>query len=180
MDNAAPGGPSQGFVQQSSGRHPVSSVRGAVSHRRTLNLPAIPRASPGAFMRRKVESCSSSFPLGRLAVSCLGVLLSLLATPAAIASEAELVIPDLASVDFLGVSGRTLLFTGIGVCFLGLAFGLVMYRQLQALPVHSSMREISELIYEPCKTYLLTQAKFILILRPFITVIMVAYFGRLR
>jgi K(+)-stimulated pyrophosphate-energized sodium pump len=131
-------------------------------------------------MRRKVESRSFNFPLGRLAVSCLGVLLSLLATPAAIASEAELVIPDLGTVDFLGVSGRTLLFTGIGVCFLGLVFGLVMYRQLQALPVHSSMREISELIYETCKTYLLTQGKFILILWSFIAVIMVAYFGWLR
>src|SRR2546426_1166520 len=131
-------------------------------------------------MRRKVESCSFNFPLGRLAVSCLGVLLSLVATPAAIASEADLVIPDLASVDFLGVSGRTLLFTGIGVCFLGLVFGLVMYRQLQALPVHSSMREISELIYETCKTYLLTQGKFILLLWSFIAVIMVAYFGWLR
>jgi K(+)-stimulated pyrophosphate-energized sodium pump len=131
-------------------------------------------------MRRKVESCSFKFPLGRLAISCLGVLLSLVAAPAAIASEAELVIPDLGTVDFLGVSGRTLLFTGIGVCFLGLAFGLVMYRQLRALPVHRSMLEISELIYETCKTYLLTQGKFILILWTFIAVIMVAYFGWLR
>jgi len=97
-----------------------------------------------------------------------------------LASEAELVIPDHGSVMFLGVSGRTLLFSGILVCFLGLAFGMVIYRQLKALPVHSSMLEISELIYETCKTYLQTQGKFILILWAFIAVIMVAYFGWLR
>src|SRR5262245_60152198 len=107
-------------------------------------------------------------------------LVGLLRASAARASEAELVIPDLGAVAFLGVSGRTLLFGGIAVCLLGLAFGLVIYRQLQALPVHRSMREISELIYETCKTYLLTQGKFILLLWAFIAVIMVAYFGWLR
>ncbi|HUE38698.1 MAG TPA: sodium-translocating pyrophosphatase, partial [Candidatus Binatia bacterium] len=108
----------------------------------------------------------------------LGLLL--LYAQTALGSEAELIIPDLGSVQFLGVSGRTLLFGGIGVCVLGLVFGLVMYRQLQALPVHRSMLEISELIYETCKTYLITQGKFILILWTFIAVIMVAYFGWLR
>jgi K(+)-stimulated pyrophosphate-energized sodium pump len=96
------------------------------------------------------------------------------------ASEAELIIPDLASVAFLGVSGWMLLFSGIFVCALGLVFGLVIYRQLHSLPVHRSMRDISELIYETCKTYLLTQGKFILILWAFIAVIIVAYFGWLR
>jgi len=116
----------------------------------------------------------------RTVVRLLGLLLPFLAVPAATASEAELVIPDLGSVAFLGLSGRTLLFGGIGVCLLGLAFGLVIYRQLQALPVHRSMLEISELIYETCKTYLLTQGKFILLLWAFIAVIMVIYFGWLR
>jgi K(+)-stimulated pyrophosphate-energized sodium pump len=116
----------------------------------------------------------------RTALRLLGLLLSFLAVPAATASEAELVIPDLGSVAFLGLSGRTLLFGGIGVCLLGLAFGLVIYRQLRALPVHRSMLEISELIYETCKTYLLTQGKFILLLWAFIAVIMVIYFGWLR
>jgi K(+)-stimulated pyrophosphate-energized sodium pump len=101
------------------------------------------------------------------------------AAPAA-ASEANLILPDLSSVQFLGVSGHNLLLAGMVVCGLGFLFGLVMYRQLQRLPVHGSMREISELIYETCKTYLLTQGKFILLLEVFIGAIMVFYFGWLR
>ena len=69
--------------------------------------------------------------------------------------EAELVLPDLSSATFLGgIDGRTLLLGGLLVCVLGLAFGLVIYQQLKNLPVHRSMLEISELIYETCKTYL--------------------------
>ncbi|MFO1520111.1 MAG: sodium-translocating pyrophosphatase [bacterium] len=96
------------------------------------------------------------------------------------ASEAELVLPDLASVSFLGYSGRTLLMAGLAVCFLGLLFGIVIYSQVKKMPVHRSMREISELIYETCKTYLTTQGKFLIILEIFIGVIMVFYFGVLR
>ncbi|HJW70701.1 MAG TPA: sodium/proton-translocating pyrophosphatase, partial [Candidatus Binatia bacterium] len=92
-------------------------------------------------------------------------------------SEIDLVVPDLASVSFLGVDGHTLLLFGLGVCVLGLVFGLVIYGQLKNLPVHRSMREISELIYETCKTYLITQGRFILILWLFIGAIMVVYFG---
>ncbi|HKO01743.1 MAG TPA: sodium/proton-translocating pyrophosphatase, partial [Thermoanaerobaculia bacterium] len=95
-------------------------------------------------------------------------------------TEANLVLPDLASVKFMGVSGRTLLMAGLIVCVLGLLFGFVIYGQLKNLPVHSSMREISELIYATCKTYLETQGKFILLLELFIGVIMVFYFGYLR
>ncbi|HUJ12236.1 MAG TPA: sodium-translocating pyrophosphatase [Thermoanaerobaculia bacterium] len=95
-------------------------------------------------------------------------------------SEANLILPDLSSVSFLGVSGQTLLLAGILVCILGGVFGLVMYVQLKNLPVHRSMREISELIYETCKTYLITQGKFLGILWVFIAVIMVIYFGALR
>jgi K(+)-stimulated pyrophosphate-energized sodium pump len=91
--------------------------------------------------------------------------------------EANLVLPDLASVQFLGMSGKALLSTGILVCIAGLAFGLVSSAQLARLPVHRSMREISELIYATCKTYLVTQAKFIAILFAFIGAIMVLYFG---
>jgi K(+)-stimulated pyrophosphate-energized sodium pump len=94
--------------------------------------------------------------------------------------EANLVLPDLGSVDFQGVNGRTLLMGGLGVCLLGLVFGLVIYTQLKNLPVHRSMLEISELIYETCKTYLITQGKFILLLEVFIGVIMVFYFGALQ
>jgi K(+)-stimulated pyrophosphate-energized sodium pump len=94
--------------------------------------------------------------------------------------EASLVLPDLSSVKFLGLSGSTLLMAGLVVCGLGLVFGLTIYGQLKRMPVHRSMREISELIYETCKTYLVTQGKFILILELFIGAIMVIYFGYLR
>jgi K(+)-stimulated pyrophosphate-energized sodium pump len=94
--------------------------------------------------------------------------------------EANLVLPDLGQVTFQGINGRTLLMGGLGVCLLGLTFGLVIFNQLKNLPVHRSMLEISELIYETCKTYLITQGKFILILELFIGVIMIFYFGALQ
>ncbi|CAN5679329.1 sodium-translocating pyrophosphatase [soil metagenome] len=93
--------------------------------------------------------------------------------------EANLVLPDLASVSFQGIDGRTLLMGGLFVSMVGLVFGLVIYRQLKNLPVHRSMLEISELIYETCKTYLITQGRFILILWVFIGIITAIYFGGL-
>ena len=94
--------------------------------------------------------------------------------------EANLKIPDLAQVSFGGMTGRALLQWGLLVCLLGLAFGMAIYRQLKGLPVHGSMREISELIYETCKTYLVTQGKFLMILWIFIAVIVTFYFGALQ
>jgi K(+)-stimulated pyrophosphate-energized sodium pump len=92
--------------------------------------------------------------------------------------EASLVVPDLSTVTFLGgIDGHTLLMSGLLVCALGLLFGLMTFTHLKNLPVHSSMREVSELIYETCKTYLTTQGRFILILWVFIAVIIAAYFG---
>jgi K(+)-stimulated pyrophosphate-energized sodium pump len=93
--------------------------------------------------------------------------------------EANLRIPDLNSVQFLGMGGETLLMWGLLVCGAGLLFALVIYGKLKNLPVHSSMREISELIYETCKTYLTTQGKFIMILWVFIGIIAAIYFGKL-
>src|SRR5262245_6753024 len=93
--------------------------------------------------------------------------------------EANLKIPDLSQVSVGGVNSRTLLGLGLGVCVLGLVFGLVIFGQLRRLPVHQAMREISELIYETCKTYLITQGKFILILEIFIGIIILLYFGLL-
>ena len=107
-------------------------------------------------------------------------LMPILASAPAAASEADLVLPDLSSQSFLGTDGHTLLLGGLVVCVLGLLFGIVIYHQLKNLPVHRSMREISELIYETCKTYLVTQGKFILLLELFIGAIMVIYFGWLR
>ena len=113
--------------------------------------------------------------------AALTTLVMLALAPAALAkSEADLILPDFRTVDFLGISGQTLLTLGIFVCLLGMAFGLWTFVQLKALPVHKSMLEVSELIYETCKTYLITQGKFILLLWGFITAIMVVYFGALR
>src|SRR3954451_18215879 len=111
----------------------------------------------GACLKKKTA------PVAAAAVA-LGLLL-LCPAPARAAGEASLVIPDLNSAHFIGgVGGRTLLSWGLLICGLGLVFGLLMYRHLKHLPVHRSMREVSETIYETCKTYLRTQGKFILIL----------------
>ena len=94
--------------------------------------------------------------------------------------EANLILPDLASEQFLGLNGRALLSLGLLVCLGGLVFGLLVYRRLRDLPVHASMREVAELIYATCKTYLVTQVKFLVVLEAFIAIIIVAYFGLLR
>jgi K(+)-stimulated pyrophosphate-energized sodium pump len=91
--------------------------------------------------------------------------------------EANLVLPDLSTVEFRGVNGRSLLMGGLVVCAFGLGFGLMTFTSLKNLPVHAAMREVSELIYETCKTYLNTQGRFILLLWAFIAVVIAAYFG---
>ncbi len=106
---------------------------------------------------------------------------ALLATNVAMASEADIVLPNLANQIFLGIfNGHSILLWGMLICIFGLIFGVMQYSQLRNLPVHKSMLEVSELIYETCKTYLFTQGKFILILEVFIGAIMVVYFGVLR
>ena len=111
----------------------------------------------------------------------IGVAIGAPATFAATeGGEASLKLPDLSQVKFLGLDGHTLLLVGLVFCGLGLLFGLLIYMQLQNLPVHRSMKEISELIYETCKTYLITQGKFIMLLWIFIAIIVIAYFGILR
>ena len=120
--------------------------------------------------------------------SATGAVLALLGAVAAYAQpvpqeaggggEANLKLPDLSQVNFLwGVDGHKLLLFGILFCIFGLVFGLVIYTRLKNLPVHRAMREISELIYETCKTYLITQGKFLLLLETFIAVVIVLYFG---
>jgi K(+)-stimulated pyrophosphate-energized sodium pump len=115
---------------------------------------------------------------GVVAAVVAGVMAVLgMASPAQ-ASEANLKIPDLNGATFFGgVGGHTLLLCGMSVCALGLIFGLVIYRHLKNLPVHASMREVSETIYATCKTYLHTQLKFILLLEVFIGIILIIYFG---
>jgi K(+)-stimulated pyrophosphate-energized sodium pump len=100
--------------------------------------------------------------------------------PESVGGEANLKLPDLSSVTFLnGIDGHKLLLFGIIFCILGLAFGLAIYSHLKNLPVHRSMLEISDLIYETCKTYLITQGKFLMLLEAFIAVVIVLYFGML-
>ena len=100
--------------------------------------------------------------------------------PESVGGEANLKLPDLSSVTFLnGIDGHKLLLFGIIFCILGLIFGLTIYSRLKNLPVHRSMLEISDLIYETCKTYLITQGKFLMLLEAFIAVVIVLYFGML-
>ncbi|HKD63082.1 MAG TPA: sodium-translocating pyrophosphatase [Candidatus Acidoferrales bacterium] len=98
---------------------------------------------------------------------------------AAPGGEANLRLPDLSQVKFLGLDGHTLLLFGIAFCIFGLIFGMTIYTRLKNLPVHRAMREISELIYETCKTYLVTQGKFLILLESFIAVVIILYFGLL-
>ncbi len=94
------------------------------------------------------------------------------------ASDADLRIPPLQEgYQLHGIGGKTLLESGLVVCLFGLIFGMVIYRRLKNLPVHKSMLDVSELIYETCKTYLTTQLKFILTLEMFIGAVLVVYFG---
>jgi len=109
-----------------------------------------------------------------LSLNCTAALAQ---APDTAGGEAGLKLPDLSQVRFLGMDGHKLLTIGILFCIFGLIFGLVIYNRLKNLPVHRSMREVSELIYETCKTYLITQGKFLLFLWLFIAVIIVLYFG---
>ncbi|HEX7499789.1 MAG TPA: sodium-translocating pyrophosphatase [Polyangia bacterium] len=119
-------------------------------------------------------------PLRYLLGALGGALTLLLSASSALASETDLILPDLSSVLFHRVPGNRLLIVGLFICALGMLFGLVIYKQLKNLPVHKSMREVSELIYETCKTYLFQQGKFILMLEIFIGSIIVLYFGVLQ
>jgi K(+)-stimulated pyrophosphate-energized sodium pump len=118
-------------------------------------------------------------------VGAVSAALTLLSATAALAQsaadsaggEANLKLPDLSQVRFVGTDGHTLLLIGILFCVFGLLFGLVIYSRLKNLPVHRSMLEVSDLIYETCKTYLFTQGKFIMLLEAFIAVVIVLYFG---
>jgi len=122
--------------------------------------------------------------ISRISAALVLVLLSgaaVLARPAeeAAGGEAALKLPDLSQVTFLGIDGHKLLLFGIVICIFGLLFGMTIFTKLKNLPVHHSMREISELIYETCKTYLVTQGKFLLLLWVFIAIVIVLYFGML-
>jgi K(+)-stimulated pyrophosphate-energized sodium pump len=128
------------------------------------------------------NSWLSKWPLLKVAASAAAALLASGAALARTTSfapggEASLKLPDLSQVTFLGINGHALLLYGILFCVLGLIFGVAIFVKLKNLPVHRSMREISELIYETCKTYLITQGKFLMVLWIFIAMVIVLYFG---
>jgi K(+)-stimulated pyrophosphate-energized sodium pump len=122
----------------------------------------------------------------RIGTALAALLAGLLGPAAALASEVDLVMPDLKNLKgdpaqmFMGMPGSTLLTIGLGICVLGALFGLVILAQLKKAPVHKSMAEISELIYATCKTYLETQGKFIMVLWVFIAAVIAVYFGVLE
>ena len=129
-------------------------------------------------VRRRI-SLALMLMLGALAMPFGAPLLAQAAAAPSSAGggEASLIIPDLSQVNFLGINGHSLLLSGLVVCALGLLFGLMIYTRLKNMAVHTAMREISELIYETCKTYLQNQGKFILLLWVFIGLIAAVYFG---
>ncbi len=136
-----------------------------------------------AFQGRRVVTGFLKTSLALATLLTVGAV-SVLAQPSGegAGGEASLKLPDLSSVSFLNgaIDGHRLLMIGILFCLFGLGFGMVIYMRLKNLPVHTAMREISELIYETCKTYLVTQGKFILFLWAFIAVIILLYFGVLQ
>ena len=106
--------------------------------------------------------------------------MALLASTGVYASEADIQIPPLDTVKFAGLqglSGTALMYVGLVICVIGAVFGLVQYSQTKALPVHDSMRDVSHMIWETCKTYLFTQGKFLAILWALIAACMIYYFG---
>src|SRR5688572_17443731 len=132
--------------------------------------------------------------LSRITTRCVATVLSAVATLLAgnhafaqeaqpkphAGGEANLVLPDLSTVEMLGMNGHSLLMIGLVVSALGMLFGFVALGQVRNLPVHKSMSEISNIIWETCKTYLIQQGKFLALLWLFIGAIIVVYFGPLR
>jgi K(+)-stimulated pyrophosphate-energized sodium pump len=131
------------------------------------------RFATAAFFSRVATKVSAAIALLTVGAA------SAFAQPESAGGEASLKLPDLSQVSFFNgaIDGHKLLLIGILFCLFGLGFGMTIFMRLKNLPVHRSMREISELIYETCKTYLITQGKFILLLWAFIAVIIAAYFG---
>jgi len=127
-------------------------------------------------------------PLGRCLMMLFAILASLMVSgevafaeeAGKMHGEADLELPDLNSADFMGMPGKTWLYGGMVICLAGLAFGYLIFNQLKNLPVHKNMLEVSELIYETCKTYLITQGKFLAILWVAIAAVIVLYFGYLQ
>jgi K(+)-stimulated pyrophosphate-energized sodium pump len=146
---------------------PFSDLHGRPPGRRAAHrgTAAVRAAGLVALAALTLSGCASSSSTGEATVH---------------SGEASLVLPNLGSVTILGGgSGRTLLLLGLIVCALGIGFGALTYVQLRRLPVHASMQEVSELIYSTCKTYLVRQGRFLLMLWVFIAAVIIAYYGLL-
>ncbi len=103
----------------------------------------------------------------------------LMTAPLALAGEADIVLPDLSQVSFNifgGLSGLSIMYFGIFICFVGLIFSVVQANQTKNLPAHRAMLEVSEIIWQTCKSYLAQQGKFLVILWVLIAICMVYYF----
>ena len=117
--------------------------------------------------------------LSRNSVKFAAAALAVSATSALHASESNIHIPDLTKVAFLGgaLTGMNVLMLGLVVCSLGVVYGWMQYLQTKNLPVHPSMSDVSQIIWETCKTYLWQQGKFLAVLWVLIAVCMTYYFG---
>jgi K(+)-stimulated pyrophosphate-energized sodium pump len=167
------------FVRQVLGRDTGTAEMQVISSRIKKGAEGFLRlmrawlANAWSQRRRMAKTFAAS-----VAVTLLGAAGAFARPPeAAPSGEANLKLPDLHSVQFLGITGHRLLAIGMLFCIFGLLFGLVTYSRLKNLPVHHAMAEMSELIWETCKTYIIQQGKFLLLLWSFIAVIILLYFG---
>jgi K(+)-stimulated pyrophosphate-energized sodium pump len=113
----------------------------------------------------------------------LGTLALLSSATGLHAGEADIQIPSFAPVKFDalgGLSGHSILFFGLAVCAIGALSGLFQYKQTRALPVHKTMSDVSHVIWETCKTYLLQQGKFLAALWSLVAACMIFYFWGLQ
>jgi K(+)-stimulated pyrophosphate-energized sodium pump len=156
----------------------VSTLSLLIARLFSREVAGLSSGAPAIQIARIAKNCKRPYKV--LAAALLPLLLPAMAhaqPEQTGGGEANLTLPDLTTVSFFGINGHNLLTIGLAFCVLGMLFGLWIYVQLKNLPVHRTMREISELIYETCKTYLITQGKFILLLWAFIAVIIGLYFG---
>jgi K(+)-stimulated pyrophosphate-energized sodium pump len=168
--------------------NPVESADYALKYGAMAGLKALDTPPPfpsywrgySGFLLRKANPERSDNDMKKHSPWSLITLAIFVLSSGALAGEADIKIPPLDTVRFAGLngmSGTTLMYLGILLCFIGAAFGLVQYRQTRALPVHESMSKVSHMIWETCKTYLFTQGKFLAILWFLIAACMVYYFG---
>jgi len=111
----------------------------------------------------------------------LSGFMTLLMAGTAFAGEADIKLPDLTQVSFIGgqLSGMMILNIGLVICVIGLIFGVMQYVQTKNLPAHKAMLDVSQTIWETCKTYLFQQGKFLIALWILIAICMIYYFGAL-